>query len=409
MQLRALPFSLLLVASGACAVAQPLRGRPAPQPDETLPPLHAEHVISAGVRYRSLVDAAGPWAIHIVEVDPRACGVQLRTFKAGERLVGRARTSAMAAAAAARWGRPALAAINGDFFTFDPAGVPVGAQVSAGEIVRGPTDRPVFGLTADGAPFIATVRVRGGVRTLPGFAAPLDGVNTRPAAHGLSLYNQFVGDVTPPDTGVVELTVRLIAAARLPGDTARAVVLERDTLAAGVPLPDGGAVLAGRGRSAIFLRDLVAPGDTLMWWTDFDPAPASVAEMIGGFPRLLIGGEAVHDRDPAVSAAFAETRHPRTAVGWRGDGTLLLVTVDGRQPQHSVGMSLAELAELFRRLGAVEALNLDGGGSTTMVVRGLVVNRPSDRDGERTNANAIVVLGAAPGECAARAIPAPVP
>jgi exopolysaccharide biosynthesis protein len=56
-------------------------------------------------------------------------------------------------------------------------------------------------------------------------------------------------------------------------------------------------------------------------------------------------------------------------------------------------MSLGELAEFFQRLGATEALNLDGGGSTAMVVEHTVVNRPSDREGERANANAIVILG----------------
>ena len=62
----------------------------------------------------------------------------------------------------------------------------------------------------------------------------------------------------------------------------------------------------------------------------------------------------------------------------RADGTLLLVTVDGRLPGWSVGMTLAQSARLMRSLGARDALNLDGGGSSTMVVRGEVVNRPAD-------------------------------
>ena len=68
------------------------------------------------------------------------------------------------------------------------------------------------------------------------------------------------------------------------------------------------------------------------------------------------------------------------------------VVVDGRQPGHSVGMSLPELTALSRRLGLVDALNLDGGGSTTMVVKGAVVNRPSDPLGPRPVSDAIVVL-----------------
>ena len=70
-----------------------------------------------------------------------------------------------------------------------------------------------------------------------------------------------------------------------------------------------------------------------------------------------------------------------------------------RQPGFSVGMTLPELAALMRRLGAADALNVDGGGSSTMVVGGRVLNRPSDATGERAVANAIAVLGPAPGSC----------
>jgi hypothetical protein len=85
-------------------------------------------------------------------------------------------------------------------------------------------------------------------------------------------------------------------------------------------------------------------------------------------------------------------RHPRTGIGTTADGRLLLVTVDGRRRRHSVGMTLIEFAREFERLGATWALNLDGGGSSTMVVRGKVVNRPSDRSGERFVSSAILVL-----------------
>jgi exopolysaccharide biosynthesis protein len=68
------------------------------------------------------------------------------------------------------------------------------------------------------------------------------------------------------------------------------------------------------------------------------------------------------------------------------------VTIDGRQPQHSVGINLNELAELLLELGATDAMNLDGGGSTTMFVNGKVVNKPSDKEGERNVSDAILVF-----------------
>ena len=113
--------------------------------------------------------------------------------------------------------------------------------------------------------------------------------------------------------------------------------------------------------------------------------------VIAGFPELLDGGVRVRDDTPAAS--FAESRHPRTAVGWDpSTGRLWLVVVDGRQGSYSTGMSLAELSGLLEALGAREALNLDGGGSSVMVVRGRAVSRPSDETGERRVVNALVVV-----------------
>ncbi|HEY3247256.1 MAG TPA: phosphodiester glycosidase family protein, partial [bacterium] len=87
-----------------------------------------------------------------------------------------------------------------------------------------------------------------------------------------------------------------------------------------------------------------------------------------------------------------DRRHPRTAVGTLADGRIVLFVVDGRSPYHSLGMTLLELAMELRRLGAVDALNLDGGGSTTMVVHGRVINLPSDENGERPVGSVLLVL-----------------
>jgi len=115
--------------------------------------------------------------------------------------------------------------------------------------------------------------------------------------------------------------------------------------------------------------------------------------VLGGGPRIVRDGRPAGPPDPGIyPSGFADARHPRTAVGVRADGRLLLVTVDGRQPETSVGMSIGELAALLRELGAVEAINMDGGGSTTMVVKGRVVNSPSDLTGERPVGDALLVF-----------------
>jgi exopolysaccharide biosynthesis protein len=100
----------------------------------------------------------------------------------------------------------------------------------------------------------------------------------------------------------------------------------------------------------------------------------------------------VTDARERMLPTFASDLHPRTAIASLADGRALLLVVDGRQPTISVGMSLDQLARLLLEFGAVEGMNLDGGGSTVMVVQGKVVSHPSDPIGERPVSDAIVVL-----------------
>ena len=116
------------------------------------------------------------------------------------------------------------------------------------------------------------------------------------------------------------------------------------------------------------------------------------ADIVGGVPQLIKNGkiEITWEQEKS-SKSFVETRHPRTAVAKLKDGKFLMITVDGRQKE-SVGMNLNELAALLLELGAVDAMNLDGGGSTTMFTGGKVVNKPSDKEGERKVSDVILVF-----------------
>lgn len=113
-----------------------------------------------------------------------------------------------------------------------------------------------------------------------------------------------------------------------------------------------------------------------------------VLDTVGGNPDLLEDGQ--QSVGECTSSYFCG-RNPRTGIGATPEGKLLLVTVDGRRPGRSVGMTPWEFAGLFRYLGATDALNLDGGGSTTMVVRGQIVNTPSGGY-ERAVGSALLVL-----------------
>ena len=117
--------------------------------------------------------------------------------------------------------------------------------------------------------------------------------------------------------------------------------------------------------------------------------------MIGGLPRLIKKGRRIVDfkgREGLSRAGFWKDRHPRTAVGIDTKNNFIyLVVVDGRQPGYSIGMPLVELGEYLKSLGCDEALNFDGGGSSTMVVDQKLMNRPSDKTGERKVGNVLLV------------------
>jgi exopolysaccharide biosynthesis protein len=118
----------------------------------------------------------------------------------------------------------------------------------------------------------------------------------------------------------------------------------------------------------------------------------SAEDVTNGVPQLIKNGRiGITWREEKANRAFVETRHPRTAVAKLKDGKFLMMTVDGRS-ESSAGIDLYKLAELLLEFGAVDAMNLDGGGSTTMYLDGKVVNKPSDKEGERKVGDAILVF-----------------
>jgi hypothetical protein len=175
---------------------------------------------------------------------------------------------------------------------------------------------------------------------------------------------------------------------------------------AGTVVPPGGAVLAGTGDAARMLYAAAPPGaalgvDLAVRTARSPLGTEALFAAVGGGPQLLARGRprvrgAAEGFDPLSApwfhGSFVAARHPRTLAGVRADGGLLLVTVDGRRPGWSAGVTLPEAARVMRSLGARDALNLDGGGSTAMVVRGRTVNRPSDQAGERPVSDVLAVL-----------------
>jgi len=382
---------VLLVGAAACARHPSSLVSPLP----SLPAFAAESstvdTIAPGLIHRSYWAARGPWAIQLLDVDRAACW-SFVALKAGGQAVGRERTSALVRAFADTIGRPLprdrppAAGINADFFTFTPAGVPIGPHVAAGRVIAGPWTRPALAFDSSGAPFIGTFTATG-FAMVGGDSLSIAAWNQR-RLPGLALFDRAWGAVTDSATGVVEVAV------------ASGAVTAVDTLTTGVAVPAEGIVLVlGRDAPAEVRRRLamLRPGTTVRWAVTLEPfAPR---EAVGGFPVLLRDSVPAADLDSAGGASFGPVRHPRTAVGIAAGGRrVLLVAVDGRQRPYSDGMTLRELAAFFLALGVPVAINLDGGGSTTLVLRDRggalrIVNRPSDAAGERPVANALAVVG----------------
>ncbi len=400
----------LTAGLAACRATAP--APPAPAPARVAFPFGGDgrvDTVAAGLTHAAFVvpEAAGRgrWAVHVLRAAPGAC---VAALKAGGAAVGRAPTSAIAAGLAARDSAARdsatrdtsiLAAVNADFFSFAPPGVPVSAHVERGRVIAGPSPRPVFAVDSAGAPWIGELATVGGLVPDDGDTLRVDGWN-RGADSGATLFDAGWGTRTDSVPG--RLFVRMHAVRTAPGAAGpqRFRVGGLDTAAA-APLRPGSLVVAVGAGAPDTVRarwEALRPGNTLAFAVGL--APVRPREAVGGRPVLVRAGLVVGDVDTAGTATFRGV-NPRTAVGVAADGSLLLVTVDGRQPGHSAGATLRETAELLVALGASEALNLDGGGSTTMVVRRggrlAVVNRPSDADGERPVANALAV----------RACPAP--
>ncbi len=348
--------------------------------------------IAPGVVYHEIHVPEGPWRIHVVEVDlPRswAAGIRVRTTKRGEAR----RTSSLAAGA--------LAAINGDFLFPGESSQPAGLYIESGHLIRLPQRRAAFAITEAGQPLIAVFKMELGLLTAEGEQLPIAGFNRKPALGELSVFNDRApvqGDSLQAGTGFL---LQGLGRTSIANDTIPVWVQQIRRQAWPLSLQrDQWLLAAGAEYEA---TERIALGDTVQLFCRLSPAHAKLMEAIGGGPRILRDGEvSIEVEQERLSRRFADKRHPRTAIGYSQDEQVLfLIAVDGRQPGYSVGMSLPELAEFMRtrlaefspaKVNAYQGLNLDGGGSTTMVVSEQVVNKPSDPTGERPVVNALLIV-----------------
>jgi hypothetical protein len=389
----ALAVGLLIAVSGCVSS---VRQSGTSRWNSALPPLTLDgtsgttDTIDTGALHHSFVVRQGPWAVHVLDIDRAACWVPAAT-KGAVGAAGRAKTSELARGT---HGEALVAAggVNADFFLFDPPGVPTGAHVSDHALVTGPGARPVFAIDSAGDPWIGVLSDTG-VVIAGADSIPISSWN-RLSPTGVAWFDARYGSTIDTASG----TMRIVISARRGG-----VRQSIDSMLVGTSIPASGGVLVIGARAPVQLRERVlrVAGDGRQVDVDVHLMPIRPREAVGGFPVLVRDSREVPGLDSAGAITFAPVRHPRTLIGVAAGGRrLMLITIDGRQPGYSVGTTNRESARIALALGATDALNLDGGGSTTMVVartRGdsttfEVVNRPSDAQGERAVGNALVVV-----------------
>jgi exopolysaccharide biosynthesis protein len=331
-----------------------------------------------------LTSPPSPQSVRLLRLDPRH--VRLASALATGEIPGRATVPQIAQRAGA------LVAINAGFFS--PTGDPTGALKLDGRLLS--DTRRARGAVGfiDGEHGVLTlfdqVSARVRLRFRSGGAwrtVAVDGVDTVRGRDRLVLYSPASGATTDTTAGL-EWT---LAGAPLRASSARN--------GGNSAIPEGGYVLSFGGNAvppalsgltratSVQVREAldVRSGTRVRDWQ-------RARTIVGGAGLLLRGGRRVSDwTQERLSRGFDTTRHPRTVIARDRQGAIWLLAIDGRRPERALGMTFAEMQAFLARLGMVDALNLDGGGSTTMVVKGEIVNRPSDLTGARPVSDAIIV------------------
>jgi hypothetical protein len=321
------------------------------------------HEISPGVQHTSFVERlpSGPARVNVLEIDPQNQAVDITPALAANRMGAKSNVASMVS------GNQAIAGINGSFFKQD-VGIPLGILIINQELISGPIyDRVALGLTPTNEMVMDRIRLGGEVILPDQRKVSIHTINQpRVKTDQTVVYTTRWGKIAPkvPRNGLQIL---------LRNDRVAAVSQSEP-----LPIPKDGFVLSGPASVEMLALSNVGPQLPISLNIYTLPDWSGMKHALGGGPWLVKGGHIYVDLQAEhFTASSLGNREPRSAVGITPTGKMLLVTVDGRQKGISVGMTIDELAHLMKKLGAVNAMNLDGGSSTQMSVFGKTVNTPS--------------------------------
>ncbi len=340
--------------------------------------------VGPGVTHYHQVLDSGPWNINIIKIDIQNPWLKFQSVKAGDKLLAFEKTSSMAARNNYEEHR-VVAAVNGDFYNTSN-GEQIGSQIANGQLLKTNNDWLNVGFDINKKPVIGLNSFSGSVITNDSIKS-ISGVNRTRNTNELIFYNSFMGSST--STNQYGTEARIIPIDNwLVNDTIRFLVETIVSDVGNITIGNNKAVLSGHGSAGSFIVNNLSIGDTLKIVLRLLPALPNLEQLIGGNTWLIQNGVVNPDNGD---------RHPRTSVGFNQDTTtFFMFVVDGRQPTLSIGMTYKELGDYMKIWGVYNGLNLDGGGSSTMVVRENIVNSPSDPAGERSVSNSLLLVSTAP-------------
>ncbi|MDK2896133.1 MAG: hypothetical protein PWP04_253 [Candidatus Atribacteria bacterium] len=308
--------------------------------------------------------------------NPATSSRQLEVALAGDTILERETVSQIAKR------KGAFFATNGSFFATD--GTPIGFLMIDGKILSEPQNGwYVCGIQPDGHLLFDQLKWQGEVIVSGeerGF--PLSGINRANRGEEIVLYTRDYGAKTPVQEGV-ECVI------------AQGVVQKVGKSPGGSPLPPQGVIIQGKGRGESWMMNFLRSGLPIRVVFRIYPLRGEVEDW-GGVRYALSGGPLLfQDGQPGPWGEFNEDivkkKHPRTVIGQREDGAVVFLVVDGRNQKHSAGLTIPELVEELKDYRLLNALNLDGGGSTTFYLQGKILNQPTDLIGERKISTALIL------------------
>jgi hypothetical protein len=352
------------------------------------PRIAQRQLLMPGVVYEQQVEFTnhGPVVIHVLTA-PRPGGLyELKPVLSNGSILGTETVTSMQRTASVT---ATVGGVNGDLFTF-ASGRPTGGLIRDGVLDHAPwSGRSTVGIDTQGLLHVGRIQL---LTTWQGLGPRRAGVglNAPPGANGISLFTPAWGPATPPSPGDYEVVLQPFPPTTANAEVSGPVVATAQN--GNVAIPPDGAVLAARGSAAARLAAEAPVGQAVIVRLLLRPEWPGIVQALGGGPLLVREGKPVFRAFEHFKTDQLLPRNPRTAVGQRADGKIVLLAVDGRQPGYSVGMTNFELAQALVRLGVVTGSALDAGGSTTMAFDGRLLSKPSDPAGERPVAESLLVL-----------------